>query len=262
VESSYAAPDFFDTSLVNVYGLDAIEYLLFNGSPDNSCPQQVPINDGAWDALGETEVTRRRADYAAVAATQVAAVAQTLAQQWDPAGGQYATWFAEPGAGGSPYESEAQALNELMRAMFYVDLRLKDEKLGRPGGIVDCGADVCIDALESQWADRSKEHAVANLRGLKQMFVAGDDPQAAVGFDDFLRAAGEEGLATEIVADIDAAIAALEAMPNSFADALASDGAALDNPHAAVKLVTDTLKGPFAMLLQLRIPDEGAGDAD
>jgi len=69
-------------------------------------------------------------------------------------------------------------------------------------------------------------------------------------------------LATKMTADIEAALAAVAAVEASFAEALAADPLALDASHAAIREITDSLKGDFATILMLTVPSEAAGDAD
>ncbi len=261
VAGEYAQDDFTANRLVNVYGLDAIEYLLFYDGEQNTCAPQIDINaEGSWDGLGADELAVRRANYAAAIADDLVAHANTLTAAWAD-GGEFAVALASPGEG-SAYRTQTEALDELIRAMFYVDQQLKDVKLARPAGISECGGATCIDELESKWARYSKQHAVANLRGYRMMFLGGETPEAGKGFDDLLRELGEDALADQALADIDAAIAAVEAVPGTFAEALTGDDAALDDAHAKVKAVTDLLKGDLVTLLTLHVPSEAAGDAD
>lgn len=260
VAGEFGAADFTDTRLVNVYGFDALEYLLFRDSPENTCPPQLPINgEGQWAALGETEVEVRRADYAVTVATSIAAVADTLEATWAE-GGTWHGYLTDPAAG--PLQSTQVAMDEVLRAMFYVDKILKDVKIAQPAGIKDCASDVCLDRVESPWAGLSKEQAVANLEGFAQLLWAGPSADEGVGFDDLLSAVGEDALANEMVADTQAAIEALGGVEGSFVEALSADAAALDASHAAVVELTDDLKGDFPTVLMLNIPTEAAGDAD
>ncbi len=261
VAAGYEDADFVGTRLVNVYGLDAIEYLLFHDGPDNTCAPQIDINaEGSWDALGEVELATRRAVYAAVVAEALATPAASIAAAWAP-GGEFATALGAP-ADGATYRTQTEALNELIRALFYLDKMVKDTKVARPAGIRDCSGATCLDGLESQWAARSREHVLANLRAYRMLFLGGESPDAGSGFDDLLITLGEEALAQTAVADIDAAIAAVEAIPGSFADALVADESALDVAHEKIKVVTDLLKGDLVTLLTLNVPSEAAGDAD
>lgn len=260
VAGEYGAPDFIDTRLVNVYGFDALEYLLFAPTSDNTCPPQLPINgSGEWAALGEAELEVRRTAYAAVVASAMATVADDLESTWAE-GGTWHGYLSDPNSG--PLGSTSAAMDEVLRAIFYIDKSLKDIKLARPAGLKDCSADVCLEDVESPWAGVSKENAVANLAAFRELFWAGPSGDEGVGFDDWLTAVGEGALGDEMLADTDAAIEALEAIDGSFVEALTADADALDVSHAAVVELTDDLKGDFPVVLMLNIPTEAAGDAD
>ncbi|MEM9461950.1 MAG: imelysin family protein [Myxococcota bacterium] len=262
VDEAYAQDDFFTTQLVWAYGLDALEYLLFVHDADHTCPTQVQL-DGPWAALSIEEIEQRRAQYARVVAQGIAAQASALAARWSPEGDDFAAALAQPGQGASPYASEAEALDEVFRAIFYVDKQTKDAKLGLPLGLVDgCPAVPCINLLESPWSAESTRAIEANLRALKLMVQGGADPETAAGFDDLLEGIGQPQIANDLLGRIDAAIAVAEGFGDPLQQAVASDPAAAEALHGAVKEVTDILKGPFVMALMLTIPAEGAGDAD
>ncbi len=102
VEGGLAAKEYFDGKNVNVYGLDALEYLLFHDALSNSCPPQVRINhEGSWSALGDDEVRRRRAAYVVAAASLLAVDAQRLLDAWQGEDG-FAAVLSAAGRGGSP----------------------------------------------------------------------------------------------------------------------------------------------------------------
>lgn len=260
VAGEYGASDFTDTRLVNVYGFDALEYLLFGGSADNTCPPQLPINgSGEWAALDEDELQVRRTAYAAVVAADISDVADELEATWAE-GGTWHGYLSDPSSG--PLSSTSSAMDEVLRAMFYIDKTLKDVKLARPAGLKDCSSDACPGDVESAWAGLSKEHAVANLEAFRELMWAGPSAEDGVGFDDWLTAVGEGALGDEMLADTAAAIEALQGIDGSFVEALTADGAALDASHTAVVELTDDLKGDFPIVLMLNIPSEAAGDAD
>ncbi|MBI2058482.1 MAG: imelysin family protein [Nitrospirae bacterium] len=261
VEGAYTVPGFFDTELPNVFGLDALEYLLFFDRPENTCPPQVSINQGAWGALTDSEKAKRRADYAHAVAGRIAEDADRLLGAWDPAQGDFAGQWADAGNGSSVYSSPQKALDELLGALFYIDLVTKDRKLAKPAGLKDCSQAVCPDALESPWADHSKENIAANLEGFQRVFRGGSS-NAALGFDHALAAVGRADLATEIDADTTKALRAVDSIPGSLREALTANPDSVRAAHAAVKAMTDALKGDFATALQLSLPKEGSGDSD
>ena len=261
VDEDYAATDFFATELVWVYGLDALEHLAFSDAVAHTCPAQVQL-DAPWDALGADERARRRGAYAVVIADGIAAQAAALAERWSTDGGDFATALAEPGEAESPYANEAEALDEVFRAMFYIDLQTKDGKLGIPMGLVaGCTEPPCVDLLEAPHSGDAVANIIANLEALQLVLHGGPDPDAADGFDDLLEAIDQGEIADTLRAQIDQAITVAQSYDQSLQTLIAGGG----DPqplYDALKNVTDTLKGPFVMALMLTIPAEGAGDAD
>lgn len=260
VAGNFGSPGFFEGALVNVYGLDALEYLLFYAAEQNTCPPQSPINaSGQWAALGAAEIQRRRADYAHAAASWLRTVADDLVNRWEPANGNFVSELATAGTTGSIYETERMAADELFAAMFYLDLDTKDLKLAIPAGIsATCTANTCPEAVESPWADFSKEELRGNLEGFRALLTGGE----GLGFDDWLVARDSADLSAQLVTETDAAIAKVDAIPGTLVSALASNPESVRSAHAAVKRVSDLLKSQFVTVLNLSVPDEGAADND
>ena len=137
VENDFERADFFATELVNTYGLDALEYLLFETGPDNACDPPVDINaDGTWDLIKPDVLAQRRAAYAEVAARGVAARAAELRDAWEPDGGDFLGELATAGQGSATYSTARAALDDVFAALFYLELQTKDEKLAEPAGIL------------------------------------------------------------------------------------------------------------------------------
>jgi len=250
VAEDYADPATFAAELVNVRGLDAMEYLLFYDGATNACTAVSPINaDGTWDALGVDEVTLRRAAYAQTTAQLVRAQADLLVAAWRPADGDFAGALSR--ADGAPYPSLPIALNAVSDAMFYLELATKDVKLA--GG---------VEQVESADAHRSRENALSNVRAFEEIFLGGAPGMDGYGFDDLLGTLGEGELATRMAANLTAAIAAIEAIGEPLADALVNNPAAVTAARDAVAEVTADLKGRFMTVLCLQIPAEAGGDTD
>jgi len=236
VEGDWDDADFFQVNLVNSYGLDALEHVLFAG-PDNACPGQIDINaDGTWDALGADGLEINRAQFAAALASDVSDRADELLGAWE---GGYDKLFAETGQEG---------LNAVYDALFYLETATKDGKL----------TDLSPEDVEGVEAGDSVERIRANLVGFKILFTGG----SGQGLDDLLEEVGHGDLATSILADTDAAIALTETLANPIDALLVSDPEAVTGLHDAVKQITDAVKGDLATVLTLQIPSEAAGDAD
>lgn len=266
VSGDYAQANFFNTQLVNGYGLDALEYLVFNESPGNTCQPRIPINDqGSWNALGDAEVWQRRADYAAATSAHLVTTAKALLAAWTNEEDGFLKQFEKAGLAGSDYATAAEALDDVFAGMFFVDLVVKDVKLAVPTGIDRSCADVCPESLESQWARHSGENVRANLEGLQLLFLGGAPGDEAngetYGFDDLLIEMNAGDLARTLGDAIANGIASAEAL-GSMEDALTTDPDAVRALHDAVKAVTDELKTRFVTVLNLKVPQEGAADND
>ncbi|MEL7367297.1 MAG: imelysin family protein, partial [Myxococcota bacterium] len=117
VSEDFTGEDFFENSLVNVYGFDALEYLLFYDSAENSCPQPVSINtDGSWAALSTDMLRQRRAAYAARVAAQLALEADRLQDSWTNG---FAEELRRAGSGSGTYRSTQAGLDAVFASMFY-----------------------------------------------------------------------------------------------------------------------------------------------
>lgn len=273
VQNRMTEPGWAATRLVNVVGLHTLEYLLFLDDTTNACPAAASINnDGTWAALGDAEVTARRALYARVVAEDVLAKVQTLRAAWV---NSFAEQLRTAGEEGLLFSTAQQAVDEVYAAVFFAELVTKDRKLAVPAGLhVDCEASVCPERTESPYARLSLAHIRDNLRGAR-LVVAGsdagngdgdgdgdDDGRDGVGFTDLLAHAGHAAAAANLINTLDTAIAATTSFEGTIEDALVTEPQRVIDLHTAVKAFTDELKGTVPSLLGLRVPDEGAGDND
>ncbi len=261
VSQKYAQPTFGQTALINTRGLAAAEYLLFYTGTDNACSSTASINSqGTWAALGQDGLAARKRDYAAVLASDVASKTAAIHAGWT---GSFGAELAGAGTSGSPFESEQQALNVISDGLFYVEVEVKDMKLGVPlGKSPDCESATCPQAVESQFAKVARDHVRNNLVGFQRVFD-GCDLAADKGIDDMLRGMGQTELADRMSGDLVAAIAAADALPSSdLVSLVQTDTASVDALYAAIKKVTDALKTDLVTVLDLELPKSVEGDND
>ncbi|MCS6914490.1 MAG: imelysin family protein [Myxococcales bacterium] len=256
--------ELFSSVPVSSRGLGALEYLLFYEGGDNACPPESAINrDGSWAALSAEELARRRAAYARAAAVDLQARLGALVAAWEPTGGNFLTQLAAAGQGSTVFATQQQALGAVAEALFYLDPMVKDAKLGRPLGLHGCNQPTCPEALESPWAGRGKEHLYNNLLGARKLLLGCGTEGAGLGFDDLLVSAGAGEVARSLEQDLEAALGAIAALGNrSLGEALAADREAVHRIRAAVKRMTDVLKGEFLMVLQITPSKRVEGDQD
>jgi len=261
VRAGYEEPEFFTDRLVNAYGLAVLEYLLFRTDGDNACASFVGIDD-QWVSLGAVEIEARRARYASRVAEHVREQAGLLRDGWEPAAGNFTAALATAGKGSAFYPTAQDALNEVFAALYYIELKVKDRKLAIPAGLSSkCVKDSCPELAESPWAEHSKENLKENLVAF-QALLRGSFAEGQKGFAYALEGVGESALAASLDANTKAAIAAVDALPGTFEAALTADLPAARSLHVAVKALTDLVKTQLVSALNLRVPQEGAGDND
>lgn len=263
VAARWSDPSGYDVSAQfdNERSLSAIEYLLYPTGPSHSCVSAP----AGWADL-RTDLARARCELAATIAADVAGQGSALAAAWHPEGGNYRNQLVAAGTSESSIVSEREAVNMISDGLFYIDKMVKDMKLGEAAGITlnSCGkVDVpCEREVEHRYADRATAALRVNLRAFRAAFTGTTPTADGPGFDDYLLAVGATDLATRMVANIDAAVAGADALPEGYLAALTDDRDLVIALHAATKAITDDLKSQFLTVLGLDIPDDVAGDND
>jgi predicted lipoprotein len=259
---SYDAPD-FGTALISVRGLASFEYAAFYEGSDNACSEFSAINaHGTWAALGAAEIARRKLGYVGAVSRDVATHAHALVTAWAPSGGNFRAELLGAGVQGSVFASEQKALNAVSDALFYIELEVKDLKLGRPLGLGDCGAPSCPEALESLYARESTAHLRHNLIGFRKLFQGCEPGYGGFGFDDWLRAVGASDLADNMLAALARAEEAVTTLDPPLEQALVTDASKVMGVYSAFKGLTDLLKAEFVTVLDLELPKSTQGDND
>lgn len=262
VQDGYDDPDALEEAVGAPLGLWAIEYLLFNEDPGNNCSPLNTINqDGIWEAMADV-IPQRRLAYAAALSTLVRRRADDLEAAWAPAAGNFIEELLNPGRGGALYGTAQEGLNAISDGMFYLDKETKDMKVGEPIGITGCDAERCPEAIESPWAQHSKENIVANLQGFQALFLGAAPGDDALGYDDLLVDMGAPDVAQDMAEAIENAISVTEAIPGTLRDAIDQNPESVLAAHTAIRGVTEILKSDFLSVLDLEAPDRAAGDND
>ena len=264
VASRWADPASYNINaeFVSTRSLLAIEFLLYPQDNNHNC-FGAPAG---WDALAAgPDLARARCRLAQAIATDVAAQSVALRTAWSSSGGGYVDELSDAGAGSSIASAQA-GLNLVSDGMFYIDSMVKDMKLGEAAGIAlnvcDAVQMPCDREVELRFADRATYAIRANLTALRRVFTGEGGTQPGPGFDDFLIGVGHPEVASRMTANLDAAIAKANALPDSFLTALSSNYADVVALHAAIKLFTDDMKSQFLTVLALDIPDDVATDND
>lgn len=262
--ATYEDATVLDAEPLNIRGLGAVDYLLFVDTTANACGATAEINvrptpDGLspWETLAAdpNALNVRRAAMAKVLSAQVKQRADALIAAWDPA---FLLEFTDPTRSGGTYRTAQDGLNAVADALFVLDQVTKDLRLVTPAGIQNCATTICPEALESQFAGDNKERILGNLHAYRLIFTGGE----GLGFDDLLVDVGAGDFAAEMLADIDAAIAAVDRVDGTLAEALVSDLDDVRALHDAVQLCATDLKTTFLSVLSLDPPNRAGSDND
>lgn len=264
IDTELAAGDTTLVTAINRRGMDALEYLLFVApSANHDCSTSTAQLD-TFNALADAAKQELRCDFMRNVVDDAAASAVILANAWDASQGNYiATMTDDP--------NPSAVLNTVTDAMFYFEEVLKEFKLDAPlgGGLTNtapsCGPGTpCPQDVESLTAGISKENLLANMLAFQQLYLGGAPAQSSkIGFDDWLKADGNDALADKFAADIQSVIDALNAMSGSLFDAITSDiatvNALLEGP---VQNVSKDLRFEVMPALGLDLPAGSASDTD
>ena len=233
-----------------VYGLDALEYLLFSDAT-SACPSQVsPISDGLWVSLGSEKVRQYKMEYALQVAQHLHHSFEILEQSW------------QHGFSIEQYRSKKEVLEMLLAGMLYLDTHSKDLKLGRPLGLMDCSSSDCHLEVEGYFANVGSEWIAANMKGFQAIFF-----ESQPNLSDVLKDIGAESLAIDIGVQSDKVLQLCQNISDHHASE-AMSVALQANPEPYVELhqalvdLNAVLKWQLAPLLQLDIPTDAAGDND
>lgn len=258
VDQSYVDGELAEELNVNARGLDALEYLLFVESSENTCAPNNRINaEGTWDAIDTAEVQTRRRAYALRVANEVAAASAALFDEWD-------SRFLDElkGQGTGVYGNAQQALNAISDAMFYLEKETKDMKAAIPAGIAGCPEETCLDQVESLYAQQSLEAIVANIEAFAMLYYGGDREADTPGFDDLLRSIGAVEIAETVEAQIAESLQRFEELPTPLETTITAEREDFEAAFDVLRELNVTLKTSFVSVLDLELPQRAEGDND
>ena len=203
----------------NQKGFHTIEFLLYGA-------------DGEKEPL---DFTQREIAYLVSATEVLKDDAEALLNAWVTSGGNYADNLANAGGAGSSYSSERAAVRELMQSMIALADELANTKIETPRVTGDAfGA-------ESRFSQTSTNDFLNNIRGIRNVYTGDYGTVAGEGFSEFV-ALQDADLDEQFLRDLDIAENALDAIPESFQDAIVTAPDPVLAAQAAVEEVHDTLQ--------------------
>lgn len=249
LSKTYESPTFGTTSLVNRRGLAALDYLLFYEGNDSAC-QAGSTEVTMWNALPVDERAARKRGYAAVVAADVLKRAITLDEAWDPAKGNFVATLRTAGPGNATYATPQAAIQTVGLALFYLDLVVKDPKLGDPLNAL-CASAAC---LETPFSARAKQNIRINLEAARLLLEGCEGDHAGLAFDDLLASIGAPAVAATLRSQLLGAQAALNAIEEAdLGQALAQDRASVQALRDTLAAISTTLKTTFVTVLGFEV---------
>lgn len=218
----------------DVRGLMAMEYLLFDR------PEATP----ALEALvAEPRRGALLASWARYADTGAAA----LAAAWGPAGGGgYTDAFTAAGEGSEVYDTRQAALDDLVNGLVHAAELIADRDLAEPIGLTQ-GGEPQPQVVKGALADSALADILATLAGIRAVYFG---PQGAQGpFLTALVRSRSPDIDDAVAADLDAAVAAVAAIPLPLDEVVLSDPQSVEAAYVKVKDLHRTLAVDVAGLL-------------
>lgn len=241
-------------------GLDAIEYLLFDNDLNHKCTMP---SDGliAWNNRMDDDRMAARCNFASILAEDVVLQADQIVASWTGDMG-YGNTLKSAGEQGSQFSTSLEGINDISDALFYFTGPMKDGKIATPVGLRanNCGLEPCTEDAESVFSDYSLENIITNMKALRMILIGGSDEDT--GFIDFLNDVGDTETATNIITELDDAIALAEGFTSTYSEALTQETEEVIELHDEVNKVDDILKSDFLESLALELPATSAGDND
>lgn len=197
-----------------------------------------------WGVNGNksaSALTARELEYLRAAAQDLQNNTQLLYDGWKASGGNFANHFINAGnTGNGGYASQKDALEEIVNGMITIADEVASGKIQTP-------LDEGVSQEESRFSNNSKKDFADNMRSIKNIYLGDFNGNDGSGLTDIVASSNSQ-LDTNMKVAIDAAINAIEAIPNTFTDAVTNNRAAVINARdkvAALQLLIQSQLKPF-----------------
>lgn len=199
-----------------------------------------------WGADGSktsADFTERELQYLGAVASVLANDTQRLAQGWNPNDGNFLAEFAQAGSGSTTYPTQTAALQELITGMIGIAGELASVKLEDPIRLSDA------TLVESQFSLNSRADFMDNVRGIRNAYTGNYLLSEGPGLNALIKSTNP-ALDETINSQIEAAIAAIDAIPQPFAEAISASPTEVQAAIDAVNALLVTLSNELLPLAQ------------
>jgi putative iron-regulated protein len=193
-----------------------------------------------------SQLTARELEYLLAAAQNLESKTQQLYNGWLQSQGNFANNFIKAGQSGSIYTSQKDALLELVEGIIIISDEVATGKIETPlNG--DNGTASPQDE-ESRFSNNSKLDFANNIRSIQNVYMGDYGSIQGKGLTDLVASKNATMDAT-IKAKISDAIAAIEAIPGTFTDAIFNNRTAVQNAQQKVAELKVTLESQLQPLI-------------
>ena len=192
-----------------------------------------------------SQLTTRELEYLVAAAQNLQSKTQQLYNGWLQSQGNFANNFINAGQSGSIYTSQKDALLELVEGIIIISDEVATGKIETPlNG--DNGAASPQDE-ESRFSNNSKLDFANNIRSIQNIYMGDFGSVQGKGLTDLV-ASKNATMDAAIKAKISDAIAAIEAIPGTFTDAIFNNRTTVENAQqkvAELKVILESQLQPL-----------------
>lgn len=201
-------------------GFHTIEYLLF----------------GVNNSKAVADFTPRQFEYLRACGQSLRGATQKVYDAWRPDGQNFILNLTAAGKTGSIYPSQKSAVQELLDGCIVISDEVANGKINNPFAQQD------IKLEESRFSANSKADFANNIRSVRNIYLGGlNNSTTGEGLSTIIKAK-DATLDTKIKGQIEAAIAAIEAIPGTFTTAITQQKTAVQAAQTAVRTLQATLE--------------------
>lgn len=218
LNSSQAITPELIASNAEARGFHLIEFLLW-GENGNKTPEQI---------------TARQKEYLVAAAQDLQHNTQALYTGWIPSGGNFVNNFLYPSINSDSYKSQKAVLVEITEGL----ITIADEVVtGKIQEVLDNG----VVNEESRFSNNSKADFADNIRSIQNIYLGDYATHQGNGLTDLV-AVRNANLDNQIKQAITEAIAAIEAIPGTFTQAVTQNTASVEQARDKVLELKEILE--------------------
>ena len=192
------------------------------------------------------QLTAREIEYIKAAASDLRSKTEQLYFGWLPSQGNFASNFINAGETGSVYTSKINALSEIAEGITIIADEVANGKIEEPLNGNNGGPKP--EAEESRFSNNSKSDFANNIRSIEHIYLGKFNGVQGSGLSNLVNVENPN-LDGEIKSAISEAIAAIEAIPGTFTQAIFNNRAEVEFAQSKVLVLLNKLQSQLEPLI-------------